>query len=240
MGPIRSRPSNVREPQPPTWLPRLFFGLVAFSLLGSLLERLTGLAPGWIAPIASLLTLATGVAAAFAPVVVALGRPAWFALALVVVIGAASELIGLATGLPFGRYVYTEAWWPTVPLPGGGVFPVQLPFAWFLIAGSSYLVVAQWVRPPVLRVVLGAALAALVDVPMEPVMTETLGYWRWLEPGPLPGGAPWLNPVGWFLTSLLAGLVLERAGAAEVRTRTPLAVLAAFLVLVIGLGLIRG
>ncbi len=47
------------------WL-KAYLGLVGFSLAGSLLSRLTGLNPGFIAPAAGLLTIVAGVGAVFA------------------------------------------------------------------------------------------------------------------------------------------------------------------------------
>lgn len=209
---------------------RLFLGLVAFSLVGSLLTRLTNLDPGPIGPVTSLLTLVAGLSAVFADYR-APGRPA-AALAL----GIAAEVLGLATGYPFGHYAYTDAWWPTVGLPSIGRFPLLLPFAWLLMAGACRFL--PWDRRlgPVLAAIFGGLAAALVDLVMEPVMTDALGYWHWQARGPLPGGAPVLNFVGWWAVAAFAGYVLAPKG--RTRKEAP-GVLAGFLALVVGLGLIQ-
>ena len=107
-------------------------------------------------------------------------------------------------------------------------FPLLLPLAWLLVAGGSYLVAR--------RAWLGAILATAADFVMEPVMVQRLGYWRWLEPGPLPGGAPWLNPIGWFVCTWVAGLILSRRERKS--TLDAPVVLGGFLLLVAGLGII--
>jgi uncharacterized membrane protein len=190
---------------------RAYLGLVAFSIFGTLASRLTGLDPGWIAPIAALATLAAGLGSVVSEHL-RLSRPGmgWWAVASALAIGAGSELVGVSTGLPFGRYEYTEAWWPTMQIPGVGPFPVALPFAWMMMAGSAHLL-ARRQRRGWAAVAVGGLLAAVADAFMEPAATGSLGYWRWLEPGPLPGAAPLLNPVGWFLTACAAGAVLSRA-----------------------------
>ena len=225
---------------PPERGVRLFLGLVLFSLAGSLFSRLTRLDPGPIAPVASLLTLGVGVAATFAAYVRA-APAAWARLAAALALGTTSEVVGLRTGFPFGRYVYTDAWWPTVRLPGIGLFPLLLPFAWLLMAGASRLALGPERRPSAVRVlagsVLGGGLAALVDLTMEPVMAGPLGYWRWIERGPLPGGAPVANFFGWWATAALAGLVLT-LGAPPTPRAVPRWVLGGFVLLVVGLGLI--
>ncbi len=218
---------------------------MAFSLAGSLMSRLTGLDPGPIAPAASLLTLGAGIWATFAEYVRVVPG-AWLRLGAALALGAGSEVVGLATGFPFGRYAYTGAWWPTVRLPFGP-FPLALPFAWLLMAGAARLSVpgsgetqrhqarkaSLW-----LGVMTGGLLAAGVDLAMEPVMAGPLGYWRWLVPGPLPGGAPLANPFGWWAVASLAGIVLS-VGAPPVDAQGPRWVLGGFVVLVVGLGLIR-
>ena len=218
-------------------LPLAFAFLVAFSLSGSLFSRLTRLDPGPIAPVTSLLTLGVGVAAVFGAYVREVPR-AYLRLIGAFALGATSEIVGLATGFPFGRYVYTGAWWPTLGIPGVGLFPIALPFAWLLMAGASVLGVrGRRLGYPWVSCVAGGLLAALVDLLMEPVMTGPLGYWRWLRPGPLPGGAPIANFLGWWAVATLAGAILT-FGAQTVERRTPRRVLVGFVVLIVGLGLI--
>ena len=209
----------------------LFLSLVAFSLLGSAFSRLTHLDPGPIAPVTSLLTLGVGVWATFEGYV-RLVPYAWARLGGALALGATAEVVGLATGLPFGRYAYTRAWWPTVELPVGP-FPLALPFAWLLMAGASALSVPRSFLTPFL----GGLLAATVDFAMEPVMAGPLGYWRWLRPGPLPGGAPVLNFFGWWAVGTIAGFLLT-LGVSPMRKTEPYWVLGGFAVLILGLGLI--
>jgi len=90
---------------------------------------------------------------------------------------------------------------------------------------------------PVLRAVAGGLLAAVIDLVMEPVLTGPLDYWRWLEHGPLPGGAPMANFAGWWATGCLAGLILV-AKAPQLDPRRPRWVIVGFLTLIVGLGLI--
>lgn len=225
-------------------LVRAFLGLVAFSLAGSLLSRLTGLDPGPIAPAASLLTLACGVAATFATYVRSAPFAPWRLIAAFT-LGAGAELVGIATGFPFGRYAYTHAWWPTVQLPFGP-FPLCVPFAWLLMAGASCLSFeGRGLQPAsVPRALAWSGVTGLVtagvDLAMEPVMAGPLHYWRWLDHGRLPGGAPIANSLGWWATATLAGLLL-RVGVPALRSSGPRWVLGGFVVLIVGLGtIVRG
>ncbi len=122
---------------------RWYLGLVCFSILGSLLSQLTGLDPGPVAPIAAVATLLLGFSVACR------GLKLMVILAILA-IGAASEVLGLYTGLVFGRYEYTDAWQPIFHLPGDKPFPLLLPFAWGMMAVSAYRLVSdvssKWVR----------------------------------------------------------------------------------------------
>jgi putative membrane protein len=109
-----------------------------------------------------------------------------------------------------------------------------------MMAGASVLAIPD--KPfgsgsVLVRSLLGGMLAATVDLAMEPVLAGPLRYWRWIEPGPLPGGAPLANYLGWWGTATLAGIVLA-ARAPKLGTRTPRWVLVGFLTLIVGLGLI--
>lgn len=223
------------------WL-KAYLGLVVFSLTGSLLSKATGLNPGFIAPAAGLLTIIAGVGAVFAG---SFQIDAWkktaLLLTLVGLVGVTSEVAGLYTGFIFGPYEYTEKWWPTVLLPGDKPFPLLLPFAWMMMAGGAYLAVHRWMpdEKKWLAIPLGALLAAMVDLPMEWAMTGALGYWVWTEPGPLPGGAPIMNFVGWVAVSAIAGALLYAGRATDNRRYPePVIVLGVHLIFTLFIGLI--
>lgn len=187
-----------------------------------------------------MLTLASGLAAVFGPFIRAVDRP-WRRILPTLALGTAAELVGLGTGFPFGRYAYTDRWWPTLPLPGLGSFPLLLPFAWLLMAGASVFVASNWLDPMVWPwwrpALLGGLIAAVVDLGMEPVMAGRLGYWRWLAVGPLPGGAAISNFFGWWAVATIAGCVLT-SGISPRKDGSALWVLGGFVVLVAGLGFV--
>ena len=139
--------------------------------------------------------------------VAAIFGPQFYRLWPVLLLGAAAEVTGLYTGFPFGQYSYTARWSPVVALPGGNYFPAILPFAWLLMAGAAWAISPGegWRKAAI-----SGGLAALIDIPMEAVMTGPLAYWRWDPGGPLPGGAPITNTIGWFVVATGAGLLLNR------------------------------
>ena len=167
-----------------------YIGLVVFSIAGSALSKFANVDPGPIAPIASAATLIAGLAVLLRDL-----KPRG-AIVPVLIGGAAIELVGLATGRPFGSYEYTGAWIPVAPLPEVGHFPLLLPFAWFMVAGAATFLFP--IRVPCYLACFGAvAVAATTDLVMEPVMVERLRYWTWNPQGPLPGGAPIANFAAW-------------------------------------------
>ncbi len=230
------------EGGPSRWA-KAYIALVAFSLLGSLASSAFKLDPGWIKPVAGLLTLGFGVIALLEPILRQLGgRETANAVLPVLLVGIGSEICGLYTGLPFGRYQYTSEWWPVVSLPGNQVFPLQLPFAWFMIATAAYLLfVVQLSRP--LAIVAASLTATLVDLPMEWVMVRFLGYWTWTDPswpiGDVGFGVPWMNSVGWLVTTGIAVVLLDRHGVHQVNgVRSSRIVLVGHLALMLGIALI--
>ena len=120
---------------------------------------------------------------------------------LVAVVAVCFEAVGLATGVPYGSYTYSDALGPTLL----GV-PLLVPLAWLMMAWPSWVVAARLtVRRPA-RVALAAGVFAAWDVVLDPQMVQA-GYWTWAHPAPgLPGidTVPLTNLAGW----LLAGLVL--------------------------------
>ncbi|MCU0315093.1 MAG: carotenoid biosynthesis protein [Fimbriimonadaceae bacterium] len=185
-----------------------FIGLIIFSMVGTTITQLTRLSPGPIPQIVGALTIMLGVCVVLHSLANLVGwTVAGRAGLLVLATGTFFELLGLYTSFPFGRYVYTGNWWPSISIPESHTFPVLLPFAWFLIAGGSFLALRRFL-PDLLAVPAASLLAALIDWPMEPVMVDLLRYWRWLDRGPL-FGVPLTNFTGWVLTAFLASWILS-------------------------------
>ncbi len=232
------------EPEGMRTSARIYLGLIVFSLLGTLLTAITGLNPGWIKPLAGVLTLGMGVFVLLEPIVAEFRWSKTLQVVLPILgVGAASEICGIYTGYPFGRYEYSQAWWPTITLPDAKFFPLSLPFAWLMMATAGYLLVAQRLSGA-LAILAGALIVTLVDLPMEWVMVQHLGYWRWTDPnwpiGSIGGGVPLLNSVGWLITGLVAGTMLHRAEFFRVQgERAARVVLLGHLALVLGIGLIN-
>ncbi len=135
-------------------------------------------------------------------------------LAILSGIGLLSELIGTATGYPFGCYAYAvgklEPALADVPLAvplawTGGIYPVWVVAG--LLAGTSRA-----------RIALTAVGAVGWDLFLDPQMV-TDGQWSWCVTGAgLPGlpAIPLTNYLGWFLVALLMGALMT---ASEHRAR---------------------
>jgi uncharacterized membrane protein len=122
-------------------------------------------------------------------------------LVLVALTAVAFEAVGLATGIPYGRYEYSAALGPTLV----GV-PFLVPLAWLMMAWPSWVLAERLTRRSPVRVLVAAAVFAAWDVVLDPQLVRA-GYWTWADPSPgLPGipTVPLTNLVGW----LLAGAVL--------------------------------
>jgi uncharacterized membrane protein len=117
------------------------------------------------------------------------------------------ERIGTATGVPFGRYEYTDALRPQV-----GRVPAIVPLAWFAMAVPAREVAHAAAGPrsrSATRVVVGAAALTAWDLFLDPQMVGE-GYWRWARPGTYRG-IPLGNYIGWFVTGLGVMAIVERA-----------------------------
>ncbi|MET0662707.1 MAG: carotenoid biosynthesis protein [Ilumatobacteraceae bacterium] len=117
------------------------------------------------------------------------------------------EGVGTATGVPFGRYEYTDALRPRV-----GRVPAIVPLAWFAMAVPAREVAHAAIGPRsgrTSRVVVGAAALTAWDLFLDPQMVGE-GYWRWARRG-WYRGIPLGNYVGWFATGLGVMAIIERA-----------------------------
>ena len=108
-------------------------------------------------------------------------------------IGFGAELVGVATGKPFGHYSYTGKLGPRV----GGV-PLAAAAAWAMMARPAWAVAGSIDRRPTRRVPLAAAALTAWDVFLDPRMVAD-GYWTWPGGGRYEG-VPASNFLGWFAT----------------------------------------
>jgi uncharacterized membrane protein len=106
-------------------------------------------------------------------------------------LGFAAELVGVATGRPFGHYSYSGKLGPRV----GGV-PLLAAAAWAMMARPAWVVAGlvsrRW------RVPLAAGALTAWDVFLDPRMARE-GYWTWPTGGRYEG-IPASNFLGWLVT----------------------------------------
>jgi putative membrane protein len=148
-------------------------------------------------PRATRAVVALMAASAAAEAAQARGRRGLLALALTGSAGFGAELVGVATGRPFGRYSYSERLGPRV----GGV-PLLAAAAWAALARPAWVSAGWLVRRRALRVPVAAAALTAWDVFLDPRMAAE-GYWNWPEGGRYEG-VPASNFAGWFATGVVA------------------------------------
>lgn len=141
-----------------------------------------------------------------------------YAAALLVVVGLGGflvEVLGVHTGVPFGRYHYRDDLGVSV----WGV-PLVIPLAWVMMAHPARIVARRLTSSPWALVAVAAVALASWDVFLDPQMVSA-GHWQWSDLRPhLPGVAdvPLSNFGGWLLVSLLL-MLLVQAVTAERRSR---------------------
>ncbi len=137
------------------------------------------------------------------------GRTALF-LGITLLLTLGVEMLGVATGFPFGRYHYTDRLGPLLL----GLVPYLIPISWVIMLYPS-LVIATRILPAGssrwgwrLGVAALAATALTAwDLVVDPVMVSRQ-HWVWEQPGPY-FGIPLSNYFGWWLTGFtVAGLFL--------------------------------
>jgi len=114
------------------------------------------------------------------------------------------ELVGVTTGIPFGRYYYTDALAPRI----AHRVPAPITFAWLMIVLSTIATAVWLVRSRTRWVIvpLAACLATALDACLEPTASHVKMYWRWETAGQYYG-IPARNFVGWFFTAAIVTAV---------------------------------
>lgn len=124
--------------------------------------------------------------------------------ATVAVLSYFAELIGSTTGIPFGKYHYTELLQPQL----AGV-PLLIPLAWMMMLPPAWAIAEmilsrsspQSSTPKLPFVILSALAFTAWDLFLDPQMVGW-GFWVWEIPGEY-FGIPLVNYLGWFLVSAL-------------------------------------
>lgn len=118
-----------------------------------------------------------------------------------------AELLGTATGWPFGGYSYTDF----LGFKLAGRVPYSVPLSWYYMGFASYLLAAAILARGNMRyrsvatVVLGAWLLMSWDLVLDPAMASAnipIHFWIWREAGAY-FGMPVRNLVGWFGTGVV-------------------------------------
>ena len=113
-------------------------------------------------------------------------------------IGFGAEVLGVATGFPFGVYHYTATLAPKLL----GV-PLVLVAAWLVL----FAYVRTFTRSPLW----GAVWMTGIDLVIDPLAAHSLSFWTW-ERGGLYYDIPWTNFAGWFGVSLILFTLFRKRG----------------------------
>lgn len=119
--------------------------------------------------------------------------------------GFAIEVIGVHTGVPFGRYRYDGGLGPAF----FGV-PVVIGLAWLMMAHPCVVVAERVATSRPAQVAAAAVALAGWDVFLDPQMVDAR-HWHWADPAPhLPGidRVPLSNVGGWLLVATVMSALL--------------------------------
>ncbi len=163
-------------------------------------------APSWLA---ALFLLLAGVIVLIST---RAARDLWW-LACVALFGFVVELIGVRYGVPFGAYSYTAVLAPNL----FGV-PLVMAAAWMTLAAYVKQMLARFRLSVWTEALLAALWLTAIDLIIDPLAAQQLGYWRWGTAG-IYYGIPATNFAGWFATGLLAFLLFRQSCTANAWAR---------------------
>lgn len=134
--------------------------------------------------------------------VLAILSPAWgirrslTVLTAITILTLLAEIIGSATGFPFGSYAYTDRLQPQI-----GHVPLLIPLAWFMMAPSAWAVADRFRNKTWLYILVSASALTAWDLLLDPQMVSW-DLWQWEKVG-LYFGIPLSNFAGWLLVAAL-------------------------------------
>jgi putative membrane protein len=126
------------------------------------------------------------------------------AAAVVVALTLGLELLGTATGFPFGPYRYGDSLGPKI----AGLVPIVIPLSWFLMTYASLGAALRFRLGRAGTTLLTAGGLLAWDLLMDPAMSAVFPFWIW-HTGGVYYGMPLANWFGWLLTGALASLGVQ-------------------------------
>jgi putative membrane protein len=117
----------------------------------------------------------------------------------------AVEMLGAATGIPFGAHSYG----PALGWRVAGLVPFTIPLSWFMMLfATTGLALRAGLRARYTAVLATVGLLAW-DVLMEPAMSAAFPFWVWRESG-IWHGMPLANWIAWAVIGPIIGLLVQR------------------------------
>ncbi len=119
-------------------------------------------------------------------------------------IGFLAEILGVRYGFIFSPYSYTR-----ILLPHLLDVPIVMLSAWMVLIAYARHLFSTVRVPAIIEPVICAAWMTAIDLVIDPLAANQLGYWRWAGTGRYYG-IPLHNFIGWFVVSLLIFLVVRQ------------------------------
>lgn len=125
-------------------------------------------------------------------------------LLLIALAGLTVEAVGVRYGVPFGAYAYTEVLRPKL----SGV-PLVMGCAWMVLVAYLKEALRALSLNAWARALLASAWMTGLDLVIDPLAANQLGYWRWAARGAYYG-IPASNFAGWFIVSFTVFSIWRR------------------------------
>lgn len=124
-------------------------------------------------------------------------------LAIAALIGFLAEFIGVRWDFIFSEYAYTG-----VLVPQLFDVPLVMLSAWMVLVAYARQITAHFDLPAWGDALLAAGWMTAIDLVIDPLAANQLGYWRWANSGAYHG-IPLHNFIGWFVVSLIIFIVVR-------------------------------
>ncbi len=173
-----------------------FYGfLIVWETIGLVLTLTIGV-PASLAWSGGIYLMLTAVVA-YEILVMTIGKPGARILTLFIgLFGFCIEVIGVHTGVPFGRYGYRDQLGPLL-----FQVPIAMAFAWITVIVIGFSLTPKKI-PRLYRILIGTAITTSIDFLLDPVAANILHDWTWHFTKELSFyGIGWQNYAAWFVLS---------------------------------------